>query len=228
MQTELYAHPNSNARLLEYDLTKFRPLITRAAASVQSQLDERPPLPSMYGRERRMNRNHGFFCEREASYGYFFSKQVALAKDLTPALSELLSVTNKLLGTDYNGILVNEYMNGEDYISDHRDDEDSLVQSHAVFSISLGAERKFRLKVWDETKNQPHPHKTHPFKDFVTKSCHGLMMTGSDFQRLLSHGIPKEKNVKDRRISFTFRKHNKAKEEKLYKAVLKKSIGKKS
>jgi alkylated DNA repair dioxygenase AlkB len=50
-----------------------------------------------------------------------------------------------LFNTNYNGILVNKYKSGEDYISKHSDDEKNLDDS-GVISISYGATRKFRIR----------------------------------------------------------------------------------
>ena len=50
----------------------------------------------------------------------------------------------------------------------------------------------------------------------TTKSHHALIMKGVDFQRVCTHGIPPTTKVHTQRISFTFRKHDKTKEEALY------------
>jgi len=119
------------------------------------------------------------------------------SKALSESMSELLHKINMAICAEFNGILVNKYMDGNDYISAHSDDETGL-DSVGVVSISYGSERKFRIRnketkeiMWDE----------------LTTHCSILHM-GGNFQELYTHEIPIEKKIKEPRISFTFRKHN--------------------
>jgi alkylated DNA repair dioxygenase AlkB len=118
------------------------------------------------------------------------------SKPLSKSMSQLLLIVNTLIGTEFNGILVNKYMDGNDYISAHSDDETGL-DSVGVVSISYGAERLFRIRD-KETKKIVY--------DEITTHCSILHM-GSNFQKLYTHEIPIQKKIKDSRISFTFRKH---------------------
>ena len=108
----------------------------------------------------------------------------------------------------FNGLLVNKYTDGEDYISSHSDDERGLDPSIGVLVISWGAERTFRLR-----------HNGNIVHNAQTKPYYALLMAGSDFQAKLKHEIPRSKRVTMCRVSFTWRvHHNKANEEQLYKA----------
>jgi alkylated DNA repair dioxygenase AlkB len=111
-------------------------------------------------------------------------------------MERLLNVINKTLDADFNGILVNKYMNGNDYIGAHSDDESGLDKV-GVVSISYGAERIFRIRD-KKTKKI--------ICNEVTTHCSVLHM-GGDFQKIYTHEIPIQKKVKNSRISFTFRKH---------------------
>ena len=64
---------------------------------------------------------------------------------MTTSLLALLAQINDFFGTEYNGILVNKYKTGEDYISAHSDDEKCL-NDVGVVAISYGATRKFRIR----------------------------------------------------------------------------------
>jgi alkylated DNA repair dioxygenase AlkB len=128
---------------------------------------------------------------------YKYSKKMMDSKPLSPSMSELLHIINMEIGAEFNGILVNKYMDGNDYISAHSDDETGL-DSVGVVSISYGSERIFRIRN-KETKEI--------VCDELTTHCSILHMGGS-FQRLYTHEIPIQKKVKEPRISFTFRKHN--------------------
>ena len=118
------------------------------------------------------------------------------SKPLTQSICELLDIINNEFGTQFNGILVNKYMDGNDYISAHSDDESGL-DLIGIISISYGSERIFRIRKKD-TK--------HIVYDELTTHCSILHM-GGNFQKLFTHEIPIEKKVKGVRYSLTFRKH---------------------
>ena len=116
---------------------------------------------------------------------------------LSKLLIDLLVDVNKMLGTQFNGILVNKYIDGNDYIGAHSDEESGL-DSIGVVSISYGSERIFRIR----DKN----NKT-IVCDEPTTHC-GILHMGGIFQKLYTHEIPIQKKIKESRISFSFRKHN--------------------
>ena len=111
-------------------------------------------------------------------------------------MNELLDLINNFFSCDFNGILVNKYKDGSDYVGLHTDDEDNL-EDIGIVALSIGAERKFRIRDINNGKK---------ILDVPTKSYHLLQM-GGNFQKEFTHEIPVEKKVKDIRFSFTFRKH---------------------
>ena len=114
---------------------------------------------------------------------------------MTSSLLALLALVNSIYGTEYNGILVNKYFNGQDYISAHSDDEENLDDS-GVVAISWGEKRRFRIRKKGEKGYQDFP--------MVSGS---MLQMGGDFQSEFTHEIPRETKVDGVRISFTFRKH---------------------
>ena len=168
-------------------------LLTRCVLESNSKLNQRPII-KVYGKIMHQNRNVGFFSD--TSRGYTYSGQLALSKPLTINLKKLLNVVNQMYNTNFNGILVNQYMNGSDYIGAHSDDESGLG-SAGVVAISIGAVRKFRIRNITTRKIE---------KDILLENGMMLQM-GGDFQKEFTHEIPIEKKVKDIRYSFTFRYH---------------------
>jgi len=169
-------------------------LLEKCIADSVPQLEENPRI-IVFGKICKQRRNVGFFSNE--SIGYKYSRKMMESRPLTSAMRTLLDIVNKETGAEFNGILVNEYMNGEDYISAHSDDEAGL-DSRGVVSISYGAERIFRIR--DKgTKDV--------VCDVETTHCSILHM-GGNFQQLYTHEIPIQKKIKESRISFTFRKHN--------------------
>jgi len=95
-------------------------LFERCISYVEPQLEERPEI-IVYGKPCKQHRNVGFFSDE--SIGYKYSKKLMASKPLSPLLTGLLASINKMLGTQFNGILVNKYLDGNDYIGAHSDDE---------------------------------------------------------------------------------------------------------
>lgn len=78
----------------------------------------------------------GFFSN--TSTGYKYSTYLAKSIPLTPSLEKLLALVNAYHHTEFNGILVNEYVNGSDYIGPHSDEERCLDKI-GVIAVSYGA-----------------------------------------------------------------------------------------
>ena len=169
-------------------------LLEKCIIDIEPQLELKPEI-IIFGKKCKQQRNIGFFSDK--SKGYKYSNKTMESKPLTKSISELLDIVNNELGTQFNGILVNKYMDGNDYISAHSDDESGL-DLIGVISISYGAERIFRIRKKD-TKQIIY--------DTLTTHCSILHM-GGNFQKLYTHEIPIQKKIKEPRISFTFRKHN--------------------
>ena len=169
-------------------------LLENCIIDIELQLEERPEI-IIFGKKCKQQRNVGFFSNE--SIGYKYSKKMMDSKPLSKSMSELLIIINKMIGAEFNGILVNKYMDGNDYISAHSDDETGLDKS-GVVSISYGSERKFRIRN-KKTKEVM-------FDEITTHCC--ILHMGGNFQELYTHEIPIQKKIKEQRISFTFRKHN--------------------
>ena len=168
-------------------------LLEKCIEYIDPRLEERPKI-IVYGKICKQNRNIGFFSDE--SIGYKYSNKLMKSKPLSESMIDLLDIVNKILDTKFNGILVNKYMNGNDYIGAHSDDETELDKI-GVVSISYGEERIFRIRDKKDKKIVLDENTTH---------C-GILYMGGDFQRLYTHEIPIQKKITKPRISLTFRKH---------------------
>lgn len=168
-------------------------LVKDVVEEINDKLIERPKI-IVYGKECRQNRSVGFFSD--TSIGYYYSRQLAKSIPLTPGLNKLLQKINNLFNSNFNGILVNYYKDGNNNIGAHSDDECNL-DPVGVVALSYGGVRKFRIR--DKATNKI-------VKDIPTNSYEIIHM-GGDFQKEFKHEIPTEKKVKEYRYSFTFRKH---------------------
>lgn len=142
-----------------------------------------------------MQRNVGFFSDESA--GYQYSRQISASMPLTDDMRRLIAEVNKVYGTEYNGILFNEYAGGSDYISAHSDSQEGIGPG-GVVAVSWGAARKFRVR----------KKGTKGFSDHVMQSYSTLQMAG-EFQKEYTHEVPIERKVTGTRVSLTFRAHSK-------------------
>ncbi len=96
----------------------------------------------------------------------------------------------------YNSALLNLYRNGSDSMGWHSDDEPELGDRPVIASLSLGAERRFRLK-----------HRSRADVDPValTLSHGSLLIMYGDTQKNWKHALPKSSRVEKPRINLTFR-----------------------
>jgi alkylated DNA repair dioxygenase AlkB len=174
---------------------EYNDLMELCIAEIMDKLLENPKI-NIYGKSAIQHRSIGFFSND--SIGYYYSGQLAKSQSLSDNLSILLDKINTKFDSKFNGILVNKYNDGNDYIGAHSDDETALDKC-GVVCISYGAVRKFRIKNKITKKT---------VVDIPTISNNILHM-GGDFQKEFTHEIPIEKKIKNVRYSFTFRKHNK-------------------
>ena len=141
------------------------------------------------------------------SYGYFFSQSVAKSEALTPELTELLEFVNNEMSTDYNGILINAYEDG-DSIAAHADNEKALMLDDVgVVAINFGATRH----MYFTTTDPADPCQLGKKCRIELVGGHLMQMKGGTFQQRFKHAIRAEKGA-GRRISLTFRKHDIEKE----------------
>ncbi len=191
------SHPVQTERsaLVLHDLEpeKVR-LLQTCAEDVDGKLIFHPEI-RIFGKIAHQHRSIGFFSDE--SIGYSYSGQIAKSVPLSAPLRELLDFINQKFEASFNGILINKYLSGEEYIGKHSDDEKALEKGVGVVCCSLGAVRKFRIREKESGKM---------VVDVPTENNKIIQMKG-DFQKEFTHEIPVEKKVKGVRYSFTFRRH---------------------
>ena len=106
-----------------YSFEENKKLVNKCILEVDTKLLYYPPI-IVYGKEVIQRRNVGFFSND--SIGYYYSKKLLKSQPLTDNLKELLDLINNFFSCDFNGILVNKYKDGSDYVGLHTDDEDNL------------------------------------------------------------------------------------------------------
>jgi len=100
-----------------------------------------------------------------------------------------------------NGALLNWYLDGDQYIGPHSDDESELVRHSEIYSLSFGATREFLVEEKKGTKKKVR----------VEMPNGTLLIMGGKCQTTHKHSVPKDKLVKTRRINMTFRSFDETK-----------------
>lgn len=129
-------------------------------------------------------------------------------KNLSKIINPIIKNYNGKL-IEFNSVLINKYLDGSDYIKQHKDDEKIFNENPTIVSISFGASRNFLLERVIYNENKPKSmkrDKNNKNLDMNFKLDNGtiLIMAGTS-QKYFSHGIPKDKNCNKIRYNLTFR-----------------------
>jgi alkylated DNA repair dioxygenase AlkB len=156
-----------------------------------------PPI-LVRGQQMSQRRDVAFYSDTSRGYQYSGQFMPSLPFTHAPILGWLLSEVNRSLGSNFNGILLNRYRDGEKYLSAHSDDEKGLDKERKlVVGLAYGAVRTFRIR--NKASKQI-------VLDIPHQPCMLIAMEGN-FQQEFTHEIPKQKKVGEERISLTFRHH---------------------
>jgi len=148
-----------------------------------------------YGKESLVPRLEAWYGDEGKSYAYS-----GIYMDPKPWTSELLSIKQAIepvAGVSFNSVLINYYRNGKDRVAWHSDDEKELGQNPVIGSVSLGAERKFKLR--------HKQYKANGLKhEILLRHGSFLLMQGTT-QHHWMHEIPRTAKPIGPRINLTFR-----------------------
>lgn len=160
---------------------------------LQSEIPWRQVSIKLYGKTIPVPRLTAWHGDPGVSYTY--SKLTLNAEPWTPALLEIRDRLKELDATDFNGVLLNSYRNGNDGMSWHSDDEPELGPNPVIASVNFGGVRRFQFR------HRLRRNETAAI-DLTPGSC--LMMRG-ETQTFWLHQIPKTKKSCEPRINLTFR-----------------------
>jgi len=153
----------------------------------------------LYGREHLVPRLEYFMGDLGSDYVYSGIRHypAAWSKSVTIWREQIEQLTH----LKFNGVLLNYYRSGRDYVAWHADDEKELGPNPNIFSISLGATRKFAFRTSPERLKQGLP-----LEKLSIELAHGDgLLMGSGVQKNYHHGILKTARSVGERISLTFR-----------------------
>lgn len=166
-------------------------------AQLNRHLTWQQPTLRLYGREHPIPRRQVWMGDGKACYRY--SGREFTPQPWHPAVAGLrdrVATTLVSAGVDarFNSVLLNRYIDGNDRMGWHSDDEPELGDSPLIAALSLGAERPLRFR-W---KNRQAPA-------FNLWLPHGsLLVMGPGIQEQLQHALL-PRRIPGLRISLTFR-----------------------
>jgi alkylated DNA repair dioxygenase AlkB len=146
----------------------------------------------IFGKHIITARKVAWYGDSDFSYTYSGTTKQALV--WTDELAALKSIVEKLTATRFNSCLLNLYHDGNEGMAWHSDDEKSLGKDSTIASVSLGAEREFRLK-----------HKRTDERVSILLESGSLLVMKDATQTHWLHSIPKSKKITTPRINLTFR-----------------------
>ena len=148
-----------------------------------------------YGKESLVPRLESWHGDSGMSYTY--SGITMHAKPWTDDLLEIKQSIEPFAKTTFNSVLINFYRDGKDRVAWHSDDEKELGKNPVIGSVSLGAERKFKLRHKRFKENQLR-------HEILLGNGSFLLMTGPTQHNWL-HEIPRTAKPIGPRINLTFR-----------------------
>jgi hypothetical protein len=147
----------------------------------------------LFGEKRILSRKVAWMGDGEFTYTYSGTSKVAAP--WTPALLTIKERVESECGNQFNSCLLNLYHDGSEGMGWHSDDEKTLGENPVIASVSLGAERIFKLK----------HRKSGEVVSVLLQNGSLLVMKGAT-QHHWVHTMPKTKKITTPRINLTFRK----------------------
>ncbi len=151
----------------------------------------------MFGREVAAPRLSCWIGDAGASYTY--SRRRFEPQPWPPLLQRLRARIERICDSRFNSVLANLYRDGNDAMGWHSDAEPELGERPVIASLSLGAERTFRLR-----RKQPRGTPLTPALDLPLPHGSLLRMAG-DTQAHYQHALPRSRAESAARINLTFR-----------------------
>jgi len=158
---------------------------------LENQLKWRQDTITMFGKTHPIPRLQAWYGWPEATYTY--SRIKLKPNKWTANLLALKRICEKFAEASFQGVLCNLYRDGRDYAALHSDNEPELGERPVIASLSLGAERKFKLR-----------HSDGEIVEIWPKSGSLIVMSGR-LQECWKHELPKSLKIKDIRLNLTFR-----------------------
>jgi alkylated DNA repair dioxygenase AlkB len=149
-------------------------------------------LKTTSGEIKRLNRSMAYIYDKQVIYKY---ANFELPGDVwNESLTKIKNIVEKHSNYKFNSVLLNLYEDGKEEIRWHSDKEDQLGSNPVILCLNLGAGRTFHLKNKADGTD---------VKIFMENG--DVLIMKENCQENWLHAILKEKEIKEPRISLTFR-----------------------
>ena len=148
---------------------------------------------TLFGKTHLIPRLQSFIADNDVTYTY--SGLTLTGNGFPTELQRLKDAIEQRSGYCFNALLANLYRDGNDHMGWHSDDEKELGTDPIIASLSLGAERTFKLRDKQNKRLTIDYQLTHG----------SLLIMGQGVQTDWDHSLPKRRRVNDPRINLTFR-----------------------
>jgi alkylated DNA repair dioxygenase AlkB len=148
----------------------------------------------LFGRRYRQPRLFAWYGDPQAHYSY--SGTALAPRPWTPRLQQLRECMQRLADVPFNSVLLNYYRDHRDSMGLHADDEPELGPRPVIASLSLGAERVFRLK---------HRRDRSIRAVRLPLPAGSVLLMAGATQRHWKHELPKQTRPCGPRLNLTFR-----------------------
>ena len=161
--------------------------------ALQTEADWHRPKMRFAGVEHETRRKVAWHADPGVTYRY--SGQEHRWGDWTPAMLHLRALVQSHMGIEFNGVLLNWYKDGTEYVGAHSDDERDMEDGIPIVALSLGAVRDFVIS-----------HKELAVRHVLPLANGSLLSMTGDTQKVAKHSVPKHPKCTEGRISLTFRR----------------------
>lgn len=149
----------------------------------------------MYGKENPVPRLEAWYGDQGKTYTY--SGITMEPNPWNDELEKIKKCIESISGVLFNSVLINYYRDGKDRVAWHSDDERELGINPVIGSVSLGAERNFKLR--------HKQYKTNGQKKQITLRHGSFLLMKGTTQHHWMHEIPRTAKPIGPRINLTFR-----------------------
>ncbi len=157
-----------------------------------NEIDWQEESVFLYGRSLKVPRLVAWYGEPGACYKYSGVTHQPLKWTVT--LQRLRRQIERDTEQRFNCVLANYYRDGNDSMGWHGDNERELGPEPDIASLSLGAERIFKMR----------HNRTRETLD-LNLADGDLLLMGGELQQCWQHSLPKRRRVTEGRINLTFR-----------------------
>jgi alkylated DNA repair dioxygenase AlkB len=126
---------------------------------------------------------------------YTYSNRAYVPLPWIPEVDALRQKVQHATGKEFNSVLMNLYRDGNDSVAAHSDAEPEYGRNPVIASLSLGAERLFRMKQINGNARWE-----------ITLRHGSLLVMAGETQHNWRHEIPKDPTCNQPRINLTFRR----------------------